>query len=387
MILNNILLMDNSGAVPVNVRISGSSIAEVSAQPLSAGPSEGLQLSFENALAFPGLINSHDHLDFNLFPQLGNRLYSSYTEWGPYLHANYKTEIARVLKVPVELREQWGMLKNLLCGVTTVINHGARVKVRERLVRIYEQYHCLHSVAFEKHWRLKLNNPLKRAWPAVVHVGEGTGPAAHREIDRLTRWNLLGKTLIGVHGVAMSEKQAAKFGALVWCPQSNFFLLNQTALINRLKQHTKVLFGTDSTLTSHWNIWEHLRLARATKLLTDLELYDTLNRNPSATWKLQNDGIRPGNEADLVVTAIQQGRQVTDAFFDTRPDNLLLVMQQGQLRLFDESLLPQLRRNNLSAYTRVRINSAHKYVQADVPALMRHIRQYYPEVQFPVTAA
>ena len=36
---------------------------------------------FENALAFPGLINSHDHLDFDLFPMTANKVYANYVEW------------------------------------------------------------------------------------------------------------------------------------------------------------------------------------------------------------------------------------------------------------------------------------------------------------------
>jgi cytosine/adenosine deaminase-related metal-dependent hydrolase len=32
-------------------------------------------LSFDGALVMPGLVNSHDHLEFNLYPQLGDRQY------------------------------------------------------------------------------------------------------------------------------------------------------------------------------------------------------------------------------------------------------------------------------------------------------------------------
>ena len=32
-----------------------------------------VSLVFNNAIAFPGLINSHDHLDFNLFPPIKNK--------------------------------------------------------------------------------------------------------------------------------------------------------------------------------------------------------------------------------------------------------------------------------------------------------------------------
>src|SRR5580658_8232205 len=81
-------------------------------------------LNFNGALAFPGLINSHDHLDFNLFPSLGNKKYNNYTEWGTDIHANNKAAIEPILKIPQPLRTQWGIYKNLLNGFTTVVNHG-----------------------------------------------------------------------------------------------------------------------------------------------------------------------------------------------------------------------------------------------------------------------
>src|SRR5438094_463304 len=82
------------------------------------------QLDFENCIAFPGLINSHDHLEFNLFPRLGNRIYADYTEWGRDIHATNRDAIEAVLKIPKPLRVQWGIYKNLLNGVTTVVHHG-----------------------------------------------------------------------------------------------------------------------------------------------------------------------------------------------------------------------------------------------------------------------
>src|ERR1700754_3600173 len=109
-------------------------------------------LEFEDAIAFPGLINSHDHLDFNLFPALGDMTYNSYTEWGRHIHKNYKNKINEVLKVPEILREQWGVYKNLLCGVTTVINHGKQINNPSDIITIYQNCQSIHSVQFEKKW-------------------------------------------------------------------------------------------------------------------------------------------------------------------------------------------------------------------------------------------
>src|SRR5579863_6775727 len=64
---------------------------------------------FDNAIAFPGLINSHDHLDFNSFPKLANKKYTNYRQWGKDIHTNNKEEINGVLRIPQHFRVMWGM--------------------------------------------------------------------------------------------------------------------------------------------------------------------------------------------------------------------------------------------------------------------------------------
>jgi cytosine/adenosine deaminase-related metal-dependent hydrolase len=66
-----------------DIRIVDDRIRAITSDPSSQTPDKNeLNLVFENAIAFPGLINSHDHLDFDLFAQTGNRIYDSYIEWG-----------------------------------------------------------------------------------------------------------------------------------------------------------------------------------------------------------------------------------------------------------------------------------------------------------------
>lgn len=367
----------------VDIRIEGAMIAEVSATPINNPDHQ--KLTFDDSIVFPGLINSHDHLDFNLFPQLGDRLYHNYTEWGAHIHQNYKPEINAVLNIPASLRSRWGIFKNLLCGVTTVVNHGERTNAGDDLITVFEDTHCLHSVKFEKNWKLKLNNPFKANQLVNIHVGEGIDKAAHTEIDELLNWNLFQKKLIGVHAVAMTENQAKKFEALVWCPQSNYFLLDKTAPINLLKAHTKILFGTDSTLTSNWDIWEHLRLARQTKLLSDEELYLSLNQKPASTWQLNSGEITAGKDADLVVAKVREGVDSYDLFFNLSPANLLLVIHRGQVRLFDESLLETLGDIVANDFSKIYVDDTCKYVQGNLPGLMDEIRSYHPGITFPVS--
>ena len=243
MVFNNLKIINRSD--PVNIQIVGEQIALLTPHAIPK-TLDFSQVTFENAFVFPGLINSHDHLDFNLFPQLGNRIYNDYTEWGHDIHIQNKATISRILQVPEELRVQLGIYKNLINGVTTVVNHGQRLKTESNLISIFQNCDSLHSVKFEKNWKWKINRPGK-SLPVVIHTGEGTNRSSYDEIEELIIWNILKRKLIAIHGVAMSERQAKAFLALIWCPVSNYFLLNKTADVKRLKTETRMLFGTDST--------------------------------------------------------------------------------------------------------------------------------------------
>ena len=339
-------------------------------------------IDFQGALVFPGLINSHDHLDFNLFPLLGNRIYKNYTEWGPDIQTNNAAAIQATLRVPQQLRTQWGIYKNLLNGFTTVVNHGDRLPVENSPSNVFQDCHCLHSVGFERHWKWKLNRPGWGNRPIALHVGEGTDAAAAAEIDRLLRWNIFRRQLIGIHGVAMTERQARGFHALVWCPASNEFLLEKTAPIDRMKGN--LLFGTDSTLTAGWNHWTQVRMGRDLRLAKDGELLDMLTTNPAAAWRLKDRGVlAPGRMADLVIARPPTGLSGMDAFFSLDPEDILLIIHEGNIRLFDKSLLEPLTASRTVNAGFRPTRPGGKYVSGDLPELMKEIRRYLPEVSFP----
>jgi cytosine/adenosine deaminase-related metal-dependent hydrolase len=350
----------------------------------SAMPATSPVLSFADAIVLPGLINSHEHLDFNLFPMLGNRTYADYLEWGQDIHVRHKDRIRQVLAIPRSLRTRWGMYKNLLNGFTTVVNHGERLDTgAEELVTVFQGCYCLHSLGTERRWKWKIN--ASGRGPVVLHIGEGTNRAATQELDRLRRWNFFGRPIVGIHGVAMEERQAGVLRALVWCPDSNYFLYNKTAPVDRLKKRLPILFGTDSTLSAGWNGWEQLRLARAQGMLTDEELLDGLTAKAAAVWNFPMLGkLAVGYQADLVIT---KGRDA-DSLFANNPEDLLLVMHRGKIRLFDSSLADQLAAagHNLAAYSPVLLGTNTKFVQGDLPGLLREIVRFDPEAELPVSA-
>ena len=366
-----------------NILIQSGKIKAVSDVAVDAA---GSSLSFENAIAFPGLINSHDHLDFNLFPQTGNHIYPNYTEWGKDIREHNQEAIDDVLKIPRQLRTQWGMYKNLLNGVTTVVNHGERLTFANSLITVFQDAYSLHSIHFENNWKYRLNRLFKKKGSFVIHVGEGTDETSCKEINTLIQWNLFNRKLIGVHAVAMNEVQAARFHAIVWCPASNLFLLNCTAPVNQLKNATQIIFGTDSTLTAVWGIWDHLRLARKTMLLTDTELVAAVTSTAALVWEMNNGVIATGRDADIVIAKDNRRETDLDSFYSLNPEDILLVVHKGNIRLFDESLKDQLQRMPFDTknFSYINMNGRRKFVEGDLPALMEEIKKYKADVIFPV---
>jgi cytosine/adenosine deaminase-related metal-dependent hydrolase len=363
-----------------DLRIGNDKIHEITSSLTSLN--DEMRLDFSNAIAFPGLINSHDHLDFNLFPQLGNQVYKSYREWGEDIQKNDMEIIESVLGVPEEIRIKWGLYKNLVNGFTTVVNHGKHVEISNPFINVFQECHSLHSVR-EKGWKFKLNRPFAGTQPFVIHVGEGVDQAAFEEIDELLRWNLFKRKIIAVHGVSMDMRQAAAFEALVWCPDSNLFMLNATARVDKLKQETKILFGTDSTLSAEWNAWEHIRLARETEMLNDDELFQSLTILPAGTWGLNGRGVlAEGKKADIVIARVKNGKKNMDDFFQLNPEDILLVACGGKIVLFDESLHSLL--SNLTGtnqFGELIVNGCTKWVIGNPGALIKEIKNYFPGVK------
>ncbi len=383
MLLTNVKLLNDSF---VQIHIADGILHAVTEQNRDlANRRDGLEIRFEDAIAFPGLINSHDHLDFNLFPQYGNKTFKNYTQWAEYIHSEYKDDINAVLKIPEVLRVQWGLYKNLLCGVTTVVNHGKALTIPDQLIDVIQPRENLHSIQFEKNWKLKLNNPFKNNQHYCIHIGEGTDRFSHAEINQLINWNILNKEIIGIHAVAMNKKQSARFKAIVWCPDSNHFLLETTANIKELKQNTSVIFGTDSTLTANWNIWNHLRLARSTQMATDEEILDMLTVTAAHIWRTNSGKIKKGKDADLVLAKAPKDGSSMDAFYQLNPEDILMVIKNGAIKLFDEELKQQVYNAGIDVlkFSKIKLYDRIKYVKGNLPHLSDNIKKYYPEAAFP----
>ena len=384
MLLRNLYNVQNNECTDIS--ISGSIIEAILPHGERVPNEEKAAIDFTDAIVFPGLINSHDHLDFNLYPSLGKGNYDSYVEWGADIHEQNKELISNIQRIPKELRIQWGIYKNLLNGITTVVNHGDHIETGNELINVFQEYHMLHSPQFEKNWKYKLNKLFISKLPFVMHIGEGKNAAAWEEINSVIKWNIFKRKIYAVHGIAMDNTQARSFEALIWCPYSNYFLVGKTADISNIKYNTNILFGTDSTISASWNLWEHLRMALKEKTLSSTQLFDTMTRTPADTWGFTNRGrLLAGYDADIVIAKKKKNMERFEAFYALNPEDILMVIHKGNIRMFDNSLLQQLSCAgiNTNTFSKILVNEEAKYVEGDLPSLMTAIKSNYSDIVFP----
>ena len=113
-------------------------------------------------------------------------------------------------------------------------------------------------------------------------------------------------------------------------------------------------------------------------MLTDGELYSTLNTNAAKVWKTNNAN-------DFVVARRKEEASYLNSFFNTEPADILLVIRKGSIMLFDETLLTQIGEAGKHNFDKISINGCVKYVKGDLSGLIKKIKQYHPQAEFPVT--
>jgi cytosine/adenosine deaminase-related metal-dependent hydrolase len=294
-------------------------------------------LDLTGFLVLPGLINAHDHLEFNLFPSLGRGTYKNAKSWAADIYQPSVSPVKEHLALSKHTRMIWGGLKNLLSGVTTVAHHNPlddTVLEPSFPVNVVKHFGWAHSLDFSPDLVERFRTTPQN-WPFILHAGEGVDEHARSEVNRLEQLGVLSERTVLVHAIGLDQPDLellrARRSALVWCPSSNVSTYGQTLSASALQSDLNVILGTDSALTAQVDLIDELDIARRTHQRTAEDLFEMVTTRSARVLRL-NDGegtIREGGVADLVIVE-DHGDSPAEALQRMRPE---MVIVRGKVRL------------------------------------------------------
>jgi cytosine/adenosine deaminase-related metal-dependent hydrolase len=331
----------------------------------------GDAIDLSGLMILPGLINAHDHLEFSLFPRLGQGPWHDARVWARDIYHPLESPVREHLRVAKATRLAWGGLRNLLSGVTTVCHHNpyeAAVFEHDFPVRVVQRFGWAHSLDFSP----DLAERFRRTpadWPFIVHVAEAVNGNGAQEIHQLKRLGALDGRTVLVHAVGLDRRGlrvAAEAGAaIVWCPSSNMFVLGRTLGSEALHGPVIMALATDSPLTADGDLIDEIRIASKLGGLGAEHIYGMVTEQSARILHLNVGSLRDG-EADLI--AVRDCGE-TPAETLLRLD-LQMVMIAGGIKLISPPLASQLPPDAWRGLHRLTVEGRGTYmVQADVPSL------------------
>ncbi len=358
-----------------------SSPAENRTAGSSAAPDQVVDLS--GYLLLPGLINAHDHLEFNLFPRLGKGPYSNYEEWAADIYKPDQPPLHDHLSVPEDVRLWWGGLKNLLAGVTTVGHHNPYapgVFEADFPVRVVRRFTWSHSLIFGRDIPGAFSSAGTDT-PFIIHLGEGSDRKSEEEIFTLHRLEALDSRTVVVHGVGLSvaghELLRRCGAALVWCPTSNVFTLGKTLNPQTVASCPRMALGNDSALTAQGDLLDEIGFACRSAGATAERAYSLVTESAADVLRLrEGEGVlRPGARADLM--AIQDTLESpAEALVKARSGQVELVILEGAPKLFSPAMSARWPDDSLTKFELLRVGGVLRLVRAPVHGLIAEARRY-----------
>jgi hypothetical protein len=363
-----------------SIQITGGRISRILDLPpaVSGIPPGPAAINLSGFLILPGFVNAHDHLQFAIFPKMGNPPYRNYIDWGDDIHRSFPEVIAKHRAIPKAIRLWWGGIRNLLCGITTVCHHDPlwpELQRKDFPVRVVREYGWAHSLALGGDLR-QARHATPEGRPFIVHACEGIDELARNELQGLDRLGLLDDMAVLVHGLAIDREGAElmrrRKASLIVCPSSNKFLYGKVLSASILNRIENLAIGSDSPLTAEGDLLDEVRSAMRWLDISPSTAYQMVTTAPAAILRLGDTqgSLKESGLADLIAVR-DTGQGAADRLETLSMHDVELVMIGGIVQLVSEDILKRLPLSAKRGLEPLSIDGSIRWLRAPVKALLR----------------
>ena len=346
---------------------------------------------------YPGLINTHDHLQGNYRPPVGPKPGVYYLTWLPWdndLKAS-DTFKERSRLTREDLYELSGY-KCLFSGVTTVNDHFPQkfnAKILPTLpIRAILNYGIAHeSSSYDLKWgegvEIEHERSVKNSWPFITHLAEGFDDESMNGVKHLEDIKILDRHCLLIHCIGFSDediKKVAKAGASVsWCGFSNKFMFNVTCKIRKfIEAGINVTIGTDSSATGSANLLEEMRYDRELyramygEDLSPEFMFRMVTINAAKAFWMQDriGSLEEGKLADLLVVKAKKDNPYEN-LLNTKMEDIELLALEGKLLYGEIRFLDFFGGKLPPGYTEIKVGGREMFVRGDPAGMYKAARK------------
>lgn len=380
------LVVTPTTAFQGEVLVQGNTIACAAPSCASAAGASTATVIATHGIIFPGLIDTHNHILFDIFDETDwspSKAYTNHNQWpndakyGALVDAKQWMN-GETAGSPVSLgceMDKYGEIKGLIAGTTSIVGaanpadkacYGSLARTIDQkpnglghdavqVATLFPSTSTADSVCGN------FNDGSTAAY--VIHVGEGVDSSALAEFSKLTTIPTVDGCLDApqttiVHGAAFGDAEfttmAAAGMSLVWSPKSNVFLygggtdLSKTANVPlALSKGIDVALAPDWSIGGSHDLLDEMRFADRVDgevwgdVLTAQKIVEMATIDAAKVLKLDSvlGSIDAGKRADLFVIGGDTTKPY-DALLASTPKDVRLVLVDGVPLYGDAQLEP-----------------------------------------------
>ena len=326
---------------------------------------DGVDVIDTHGFIYPGLIDLHNHLTWNVFPRWSaGTLTKNRYEWQAM-----DAYAARLSGYQSKLRdsgcdgERFAEVKALVWGATSTVG-SLPLPCTKGLARNLDYYsgffgtepnkeplqYRVFPLELKESDEKSVRDALASDKPVIAHLCEGIDASAARELRMARAHGFLTKGFIIIHGVPLKDKDFAELGkngvGFVWSPRSNIELYGATADVASARKYVTLAIAPDWSPSGSNGMIEELRYAaiwndqQFPPIFTNKELVLMATTNPAKLARLESKTGRlaKGLAADYVIVRAS-ARDPYQALIYAAHEDVLAVAVAGRPLYGDETLM------------------------------------------------